>query len=93
MPARRALKKSSLLLAAAGTLFMACCPSAIASQTAPVAGFARSFLLGMKLSNATITVLETGEKFHTDRTGYFGPFQYPVGKPITLQFEKWLSSF
>lgn len=65
--------------------------SAIASQpvTAPVAGFARSFLVSLPLAGATITVLETGERFTTDKTGHFGPFQYPVGKPITLQFDKW----
>jgi hypothetical protein len=43
----------------------------------------------MKLGNATITILETGQKFKTDKDGHFGPFQYPVGEPITLQFDKW----
>jgi hypothetical protein len=56
--------------------------------TAPVSGFARSFILGTELSNATITILETGEKIVTDDHGHFGPFRYPIGKPITLQFEK-----
>jgi hypothetical protein len=56
--------------------------------TAPVSGFARSFILGTELSNATITILETGEKLTTDEHGHFGPFRYPIGKPITLQFEK-----
>lgn len=65
--------------------------SAMAGQpaTAPVAGFARSFLVSMPLPGATITVLETGERFKTDKTGHFGPFEYEVGKPITLQFDKW----
>ena len=58
-------------------------------ETAPVSGFARSFLLGKHLANATVTVLETGLKLATDKDGHFGPFQYPVGEPITLEFEKW----
>lgn len=58
-------------------------------STAPVSGFARSFILGTLLSNATIRVNETGETFTTDSEGKFGPFQYPVGKPITLTFNKW----
>jgi len=57
--------------------------------TAPVSGFARSFILGTEISNATITILETGEKITTDTHGNFGPFRYPIGKPITLRFEKW----
>lgn len=57
--------------------------------TAPVSGFARSFLLGNHLANATVTVLETGLKLETDKDGHFGPFEYPVGEPLTLQFEKW----
>lgn len=56
---------------------------------APVSGFARSFILGTELSGATITVLETGLKIKTDNHGHFGPFLHPVGKPITLLFEKW----
>ncbi|RDI36461.1 carboxypeptidase regulatory-like domain-containing protein [Aquicella lusitana] len=56
--------------------------------TAPVSGFARSFILGTPLSDATITILETGEKIKTDKQGHFGPIQYPVGKSITLVFEK-----
>lgn len=55
---------------------------------APVSGFARSFITGTELSNATITVLETGLKLKTDEHGNYGPFLYPVGKPITLTFEK-----
>ncbi|MBX3708159.1 MAG: carboxypeptidase regulatory-like domain-containing protein [Gammaproteobacteria bacterium] len=58
-------------------------------EFAPVSGFARSFILGTELSDATITVLETGLKIKTDNHGRFGPFLYPVGKPITLIFEKW----
>ncbi len=58
-------------------------------ETAPVSGFARSFILGSHLSNANITINETGEKISTDNDGKFGPFNYPVGKPITLTFDKW----
>lgn len=60
-----------------------------AAEKAPVSGFARSFLLGMKLANADITVLETGQKLKTDSLGHFGPFQYPIGKKLTLEFSKW----
>jgi len=58
-------------------------------QTAPVSGFARSFIMGTEIANATITILETGEKIKTDKHGKFGPINYPIGKPITLQLEKW----
>lgn len=56
---------------------------------APVSGFARSFITGTEISNATITILETGVKIQTDEHGRFGPFLYPVGKPITLELSKW----
>jgi hypothetical protein len=56
---------------------------------APVSGFARSFIMGSEISNATITIVETGEKIKTDNHGKFGPFDYPIGKPITLVIEKW----
>lgn len=72
----------ALTLAISGELFSA-------EAFAPVSGFARSFILGSELSDATITVLETGLKLTTDNHGRFGPFLYPVGKPITLIFEKW----
>lgn len=64
-------------------------PAHAKPTTAPVSGFARSFVLGKKIANATITILENGHKLYTDKNGNFGPFQYPIGKPITLQFEKW----
>ncbi|VVC76949.1 hypothetical protein AQUSIP_22760 [Aquicella siphonis] len=64
-------------------------PASAAEEFAPVSGFARSFILGTELSDATITVLESGLKLKTDSHGRFGPFLYPVGKPITLLFEKW----
>lgn len=58
-------------------------------STAPVSGYARSFILGTKIANAKITILETGQTLKTDAHGQFGPFQYPVGKPLTLLFKKW----
>jgi hypothetical protein len=60
-----------------------------AAQTAPISGFAHSFILGSKLADGTVTVLETGFKLKTNSNGDFGPFYYPVGKPITLEFSKW----
>lgn len=56
---------------------------------APVSGFARSFIMGSEIANATITIVETGEKTKTDNHGKFGPIDYPIGKPITLVIEKW----
>jgi len=58
-------------------------------KVAPVAGFARSFIFGSAISNAEITILETEQKLKTDNEGHFGPFNYPVGKPITLLLKKW----
>lgn len=57
-------------------------------KTAPVSGFARSFLTGKPISNATITIFENGKKLNTDINGQFGPIQWPVGKPITMILEK-----
>src|SRR3990167_287723 len=57
-------------------------------EAAPISGFARSFVLGTPLADATITILETGLKIKTDAKGHFGPIFYPIGKPITLIFEK-----
>ena len=57
-------------------------------QTAPVSGFARSFLTSNPISDATITILENGYQFTTDNNGRFGPFQWPVGESITLILEK-----
>src|SRR3990167_263212 len=77
----------SLLLAAFITIAWPCFATEN-TNTAPVSGFARAFVLGNALSNATITILETGEKIKTDKEGHFGPISYPIGKPITLVFEK-----
>jgi hypothetical protein len=56
--------------------------------SAPVSGFARAFLTGESLSDATITILETKQEIKTDKQGNFGPFHYPIGEPITLIFSK-----
>lgn len=56
--------------------------------TAPVSGFAISFLSGEAIPKATITILETGQKIETDNGGHFGPFNHPIGKPVTLMLEK-----
>ncbi|MFZ2316047.1 MAG: carboxypeptidase regulatory-like domain-containing protein [Gammaproteobacteria bacterium] len=57
--------------------------------TAPVSGFAREFIFGLAITSATVTILETGEQIKTDSKGKFGPFNYPVNKPITLILQKW----
>lgn len=64
-------------------------PDSLQPQKAPVYGFARAFPISYALPNATITILETGEKYKTDANGNFGPIYYPIGKPITLVFKKW----
>lgn len=54
-----------------------------------VSGFARSFISGEPLVEATITTLENEQlKFTTDSQGRFGPFPWPVGEPLTLVCEK-----
>lgn len=58
-------------------------------QMVPVSGFARSFIMGANITDAAITVIETGQRLRTDARGHFGPIYYPVGKPITLLLEKW----
>jgi len=60
-----------------------------ASPLAPVSGFARDFISGKPVSRATITILETKQQLTTDRHGRFGPFLYPVGQALTLEFKKW----
>lgn len=90
MPEQISLNKLFLLLTASGALLLTNLPCIAAEPaTAPVSGYAQSFLLNVKLANGTVTILETGKKITTDSNGHFGPFQYPVGQPITLQFEKW----
>ncbi|MFT4058563.1 MAG: carboxypeptidase regulatory-like domain-containing protein [Legionella sp.] len=59
------------------------------NKTALVSGFARSFVSGMPIADATITIIENEQlKFHTNSAGKFGPFEWPVGQPITLVLEK-----
>ena len=56
---------------------------------AEVSGFVRSFISGMPIPNARITVCEDEKlEFYTDSKGRFGPFEWQVGQPITLVFEK-----
>lgn len=62
--------------------------SPAAETMVPVSGFARSFISSYPIVGATITVLENGQQLYTDSKGHFGPFPWPVGKPITLQCEK-----
>ena len=58
-------------------------------KTALVSGYARSFVSGEYLVDATITVLEDDKlKFKTDSSGKFGPFEWGVDQPITLVLEK-----
>lgn len=59
-----------------------------AMQVAPVSGFAISFLSGKPISGAKIIALENGHSVFTNVSGRFGPFFWPVGKPITLVLEK-----
>lgn len=56
--------------------------------TAPVSGFAMSFLSGEIIPGAKITVMETGQTVETDPRGHFGPINHPIGTPITLVLEK-----
>lgn len=69
-------------------VFFSAVAAIAAPELAPVSGFARSFLTGEKISDATITIVETGEKIKTNEKGQFGPINYPIGKKITLLFEK-----
>ncbi|STX51005.1 Uncharacterised protein [Legionella busanensis] len=63
--------------------------SDIKNPTVLISGFARSFLSEKPIADATITVLEDENlKFKTDSKGLFGPFEWPVGQPLTLVFEK-----
>lgn len=57
-------------------------------KTAPVYGFAQSFLTTAPIADASILVLETGATYKTNKQGQFGPILYPIGKPITLIFAK-----
>lgn len=59
-----------------------------APSTAPVSGFARSFGSGDVITDAKVTILETGENVQLNSKGEFGPIQWPVGKPITFVVEK-----
>ena len=71
------------------TIFSTFCFAKSNENKAPISGFAQEFIFDTPLSDATITILETGQQIKTDKAGHFGPFDYPIGKPITLIFEKW----
>ena len=63
--------------------------SALAYQpTAPVSGYVEAFIVNTRLADGTVTILETGETVRTNEDGRFGPIAWPVGKPITLRFDK-----
>lgn len=79
---------SSIFFTLCSSSFIHSAFSATENTMAPVSGFARSFVLNTPISNAKITILETGQQIKTDKKGHFGPILYPVGKPITLYFEK-----
>lgn len=57
-------------------------------DSAPVKGFARSFLTGEPIPDATVQVLESGLSLKTDKDGKFGPFYHPIGQRITLEISK-----
>ncbi|WP_019216660.1 carboxypeptidase-like regulatory domain-containing protein [Legionella tunisiensis] len=58
-------------------------------STVLISGFARSFISGEPIADATITVVENETlTFKTDVNGRFGPFEWPAGEAITLRFEK-----
>lgn len=59
------------------------------TKMALVSGFARSFISGEPIVEGLVTALENDTlQLITDENGYFGPFEWPVGNPITLVFEK-----
>jgi hypothetical protein len=72
------------LIATISLFLLASMPTYATEGFAPVEGFARGFIFGEEIAGATITVLETGLRLKTDAQGKFGPFLYPIGKPITL---------
>ncbi|BCA96273.1 hypothetical protein TUM19329_26340 [Legionella antarctica] len=54
-----------------------------------VSGVVLSFLSGERISGGRITAIEDeGLELCTDSDGKFGPFEWPIGEPITLVFEK-----
>lgn len=71
------------------------------NPTAPVSGFARSFVSGYPLEGAKITIPELKDdpdQFHirTDKNGRFGPVSLPVGEQFSLRLEKsgsWWSGY
>jgi hypothetical protein len=64
------------------TIFHKCVPPSV-----PVSGFAQAFVGDAAISNAKITILETGKTFFTDQQGYFAFCSLPH-KQITLVLTK-----
>ncbi len=59
------------------------------SGVAKVSGVALSFVSTWPISGGRITAIEDKKlELYTDSSGKFGPFEWPVGEPITLVFEK-----
>lgn len=59
----------------------------VAASEATVSGFAREFVTGHPIPDATIVALETGRELRTDRDGRYS-LTYPVGGRLTLQLRK-----
>ncbi len=58
-------------------------------ETALVSGVAHSYATGWPIEGAMVTTIEDKAiKLTTDSSGRFGPFEYPIGRPMTLIFEK-----
>ena len=64
------------------------CFYCISHWAAPISGFTRSFPFNNPIPNGVVTVLETGQMIAVRSDGTFGPFDYPVGKRITLVYSK-----
>ena len=62
--------------------------SVLAIDSAAVSGIAKTFLFNQPIPHAEITVLETGFTMRTNQDGRFGPFYFPIGRSLTLLFEK-----
>lgn len=59
------------------------------TDVALVSGFAHSFISEEPIVDAKVTVVENEAlTFKTDSAGKFGPFEWPVGAPVTLVLEK-----
>jgi len=61
--------------------------SATAGPGVEIRGFAREFVTSHPIPDATVVVLETGQRFRTDKDGKYA-FTYPAGARLTLQLLK-----